>query len=119
MPEQVLDNTYIVAGLEQVGGKGVTKDVTGDFFGDFCLADSIIERPLQIGFMEMIAPPFTVLRHRKSSHRKKPLVDELLRSLGIFYFNGVIQKHSVVTLRQVPVMQLTYHLNLRLQFRQD
>lgn len=48
MAEQVLDNTYIVAGLEQVGCKGVAEDVGGDFFWDLCFADSIIERPLQV-----------------------------------------------------------------------
>ena len=59
MVEQVLDHTDIVTGLEQVGSEGVAEDVGGYFFGDFCLADGIIERLLHVGFMEMIPSPFS------------------------------------------------------------
>jgi len=48
MPQQCLNHTDIVTGLEQASGERVAEYVGGDLFRDFCLVDSIIKRPLQI-----------------------------------------------------------------------
>ena len=54
MTEELLNDSDVVIGLQQVGGEGVPENMGGDFLGDFCLPDGVIERPLQVGFMEMI-----------------------------------------------------------------
>ena len=47
MAKQGLYYPDIIPSLEQMGGKGVAEGVRSDPFGDFCLADSGIERLLQ------------------------------------------------------------------------
>lgn len=63
MAEQSLNHADVVASLQEVIGKRVAENMRSNFLGDFCAADCIIERPLQIRFMEVITPTLTVFSH--------------------------------------------------------
>ena len=62
----------------------------GDFFGNLRPASGVIERPLDIGFVEMIAPPLPGFHHhRQRFQRKEPLVDKFLWGVWIFFLLSV------------------------------
>ena len=84
--QQFLDGADVVIGLQQVGGEGVAKGMGFDALGNFRFCDGLIQRPLKIGFVEMITTALTgFLDQYQRPLRKKPLVDMGLMKLQDVY----------------------------------
>lgn len=59
--EQRLYHPNVITCLEQVSGERVPERMSSYLLGDFRLADSQVKRPLQLRFMQVIAPPLAGL----------------------------------------------------------
>ena len=83
MPEQLLDGANVVAGLEQVGGKGVSESVAGGSLGDAAAAHGLGDGPLDARGMEVVSAIEAVKTGSRNGYRDVPVKPVLIRKATV------------------------------------
>lgn len=106
MPQQLLDSTYVVAILEQVGSEGVAEDMGGDVFVDVGQFGRLPDRSLHGTFVEMVtACDAGAGVFGGAFGGKDVLPDPLAVGVGVLLFERVGEIDSAVAIVQVLLVK--------------
>jgi hypothetical protein len=84
MPEQLLDGSDVVPAFEQVRRKAMSKRMARRRTGDAGGSGSVLDRPLENGFVKMMPPPLAShLVHVEPCRGKRPLPPPFTGSVGV------------------------------------
>jgi hypothetical protein len=98
VPKQFLDGLQIVTGKEQVTGKGVAKKVRRHAFVDAGANGGLLNRALNMAFVDVVSALFPGLRDEgELSGGKEPLPNPLPRGVLVFPFELSCKEDSGVT----------------------
>jgi hypothetical protein len=106
MPQQFLDGTDVVPGLQEVGGEGVAKGVGGDGFGDAGSACGFPDGPLKGSRVQVVAPDDARTGVRRETRgREDPLPAPFSFSIGVLAGQGIGEIDGAIALGQVLLVE--------------
>ena len=104
--EKLLDGSDVEVRLEQMAREAVAKRVGGGALADPGLPDRPLDGLLHLRFMEIIPPKLTSRRDAGQLHgRKKPLPDEILCCVRIFFFQPIDEEDTCIAPIQILLVK--------------
>ena len=109
VPQEILDRSDVVVGLQQVSCKTVTKRMRGSAFEQFRFSDSILDGSLHIPFMDVISFFFSrSLDGGEGKSGENPLPDQFFGRVFILFIQPPLQEGAGVS-----GIQILFHANRR------